>query len=89
MLYLSVIAKMIKHSGEGGVDHMINPEDRKIASILIELQNKEIFKTIKDIELLQKRVTNFLTFSKKNYLLQALQSTLMTNQIQVKTLTEQ
>ena len=53
MLYLSVLAKMVSSAKKGLVESMEAEEDKLIANVLIDIQNKEDMLDLKEQAILR------------------------------------
>jgi len=55
-MYLSVLARMVNASKKDILENIPKENDRKIAKILIDFQDRDHLKNIKDIEILNEDV---------------------------------
>jgi len=58
MMYLSVVARMIKASDRGAIDNLKNEDDQRIATVLLTAQDREDLKLLKDQSIRNEYVRN-------------------------------
>lgn len=65
MMYMSVLAKMVATSNKSCIENLPNSGDRKLAKILIDMQDNEDIGRLKEFQLLNEKV-NILLNPRKN-----------------------